>query len=64
MERLLVHKKMKFSIKDFFSKCDKVRGFVTFTEEIPNVKLQFLCSAISYVRQNLQFNNQIFDNFD
>ena len=30
-----LHKKMKFSIKDFFSKC---------TEEIPNEKLHFLCS--------------------
>ena len=31
---------MKFSIKDFFSKCD----LVTFTEEIPNGKLHFLRS--------------------
>ena len=22
-----LHKKMKFSIKDFFSKCDQIRGF-------------------------------------
>ena len=38
--------KMKFSIKGFFSKCDQIRrpgGFVTFTEEILNVKLHFLC---------------------
>ena len=34
---------MKFSIKDFFSKCDQI----TFTEEIRNGKLHFLCSAIS-----------------
>ena len=32
---------MKFPIKDFFSKCDKV----TFTEEILNGKLHILCSA-------------------
>ena len=32
--------KMKFSVKDFFSKCD----LVTFTEEILNGKLHFLCS--------------------
>ena len=40
---LLCHtaKKMKFSIKDFFSKCD----LVTFTEEILNGKLHFLCSV-------------------
>ena len=34
---------MKFSIKDFFRKCD----FFTFTEEILNGKLHFLCSAAS-----------------
>ena len=32
---------MKFSIKDFFSKCD----LVTFTEVILNRKLHFLCSV-------------------
>ena len=32
--------KMKFSTKDFFSKCDH-----TFTEEILNGKLHFLCSV-------------------
>ena len=31
--------KMKFSIKDFFSKCDQIQ--VTFTEEILNGKLHF-----------------------
>ena len=38
---------MKFSIKDFFSKCDQIRSFlVTFTEEeILNGKLHFLCSV-------------------
>ena len=32
---------MKFFIKDFFSKCDQI----TFTEEILNGKLHFLCSV-------------------
>ena len=39
---------MKFSIKDFSSKCDQIRSFlqfptdfVTFTEEILNEKLHF-----------------------
>ena len=37
---------MKFSIKDFFSKCDQIRGFeavdlVILTEEIFNRKLIF-----------------------
>ena len=36
--------KMKFSIKDFFSKCDQLHSLVTFTEEIINRKLHFLCS--------------------
>ena len=35
--------KMKFSIKDFFSKCDQIRAF---TEKIFNGKLHFLCSAV------------------
>ena len=34
--------KMKFSIKDFFSKCDQIQ--VTFTEEILNGKLH-LCEV-------------------
>ena len=34
--------KMKFSIKDFFSKCDQIQ----FTKEILNGKLHFLCSAL------------------
>ena len=38
--------KMKFSIKDFLSKCD----FVIFTEERLNGKLHFLCSV--YVTLN------------
>ena len=47
-----LHKKMRFSITDFFSKCDKIRrklrepeDLVTFTEEIRNGKSYFLCSA-------------------
>ena len=40
---------MKFSIKDFFSKCDQIRSFyvdlVTFTEEILHWKLHFLYSV-------------------
>ena len=37
-----IAQKMKFSIKDFFSKCDHL---VTFSEEIFNRKLDFLNSA-------------------
>ena len=43
-------KKKKFSIKDFFSKCNQIRKklriLVTFTEEIFNGKLHFLCRYI------------------
>ena len=43
-----LHTKMKFSIKDFFRKYDQIRqkttDLVTFTKEILNGKLHFLCS--------------------
>ena len=41
--QLSLHKKMKFSTKDFFSKCDQI----TFTEDILSGKLHFLCSVYS-----------------
>ena len=47
--------KMKFSIKDIFSKCDQIRSpadLVTFTEKILNGKLHFLCSVL-FLRQIL-----------
>ena len=40
--------KMKFSVKDFFSKCDQIFltvDLVKFTEKILNRKLHFLCSV-------------------
>ena len=39
--------KIKFSINIFFSKCDQIRttDLVTFTEQIFNRKLHFLCSV-------------------
>ena len=47
---------MKFSVKDFFSKCDQIRSSLRiwphFTEEIVNGKLHFLCSA-SFVKYSL-----------
>ena len=36
--------KVKFPIKDFFSKCDQIR--ITFTKEILNEKLHFLCNDV------------------
>ena len=62
----IVHtgQKMKFSIKDFFSKCDQTRSFpvnlVKFTEEILNWKLNFFCSisvgATRYKKKKPNFN--------
>ena len=39
--------KMKFSIKDFFSKCDQIRtgDLVTITEKFLDGKLYFLCTV-------------------
>ena len=37
--------KMKFSIKDFFKSTGKCADLVTYTEEILNGKLHFLCSV-------------------
>ena len=36
-----LHKKLKFFVKDFFINCDQI---CTFTEEILNGKLHYLCS--------------------
>ena len=47
--------KIKFSFKNFFSKCDQIRkvmDLVTFTEEILNRKLHFLCSACNITSVN------------
>ena len=48
IEHLSLHKKMKFSIEDFFRKCDRIRretvNLVKFTEESLNGKLLCLCS--------------------
>ena len=42
--------KMKFSIKDYFSKWPNpqfIGDLITFTEEIPNGKLYFFCAVVS-----------------
>ena len=42
---IVTAQKMKFSFKDFFSKCAQfLADLLTFTEEILNGKLHFLCS--------------------
>ena len=48
---------MKFSIKDFFSKCDEIHSFlrvVTFTEDILIGKLHFLTHENYQLRQGNQ----------
>ena len=40
--------KLKFPVKDFLSKCEQIQettDLFTFTKEIPNEKLRFLCSV-------------------
>ena len=52
---IALHKKWKFSIKDFFSKCDQIHrklDLVTFTEESLNGKLNFLCSVGYFALSN------------
>ena len=54
---------MILSIKDFFSKYDQIRkklaDLVTFTEEILNGKLHFLCSSIG-LHLHGNFPSQLF----
>ena len=53
--------KIKFSIKDFFSKCDQNPQFpadlVTFTEEILNGNCYFLCSVRRIYSRSLIYHN-------
>ena len=46
---ITLHKKMKFSIKDFFSKRDQIRSLPRFSpyllKKIFNGKLHFLCNV-------------------
>ena len=52
--------RMKFSIKDFFSKFDQIPSFlVTFTEEILNGKLHFLCSEIRLILEAIFCNDPL-----
>ena len=50
--------KMKFSIKDFFSKCGQICIFIRIwshmLRKIPNTKLYFLCSASCRMTYDLQ----------
>ena len=51
-QQLPLHKKMKFSIKEFFSTCDQIRRKLriwSFTKESLNGTLHFLCSLLQNV---------------
>ena len=48
---------MKFSIKDFFSKYDQIRSFLTFTEEILNGKLAINALNYKTYRTDLKFRS-------
>ena len=58
-------KKMKFSIEDFFSKCDQIPFFgSTFTEETLNGKLHFCAVNLSAAaRRNLMYRIYYKKNF-
>ena len=44
---IITAQKMKFSIKDFFSKCDQIRRFLIDWKNL-NGKLHFLCSVYTF----------------
>ena len=47
-----LHKKMKFSLKDFFSNWDQIRSFQI--RKIVNIKFHFLCSDTEYSWKGLE----------
>ena len=53
---------MKFPIKDFFSQCEhiftKTLHLFTFTKEILNAKLQFLCSGSNCKYRKIFYENK------
>ena len=46
---MLLHKKLKFSIKDFFSKCDQIRSFLRIYK-----KMLLILSKSSFRFQDVQ----------
>ena len=42
---ILVHKKMKFFVKDFYSKCDQMRSFLRIWSRLLKKSLFVQCSA-------------------
>ena len=47
--------KMKFYIKDFFSKCDRMRSFLQILSHLPKKSLMksFFCAALRYNITNI-----------
>ena len=63
---MVAAQKMKFSVTDFYSKCEQIFSFpriffFTLTKEIVNKKLQFLYSyAFLHRTKKLQFSSNSF----
>ena len=47
---LALHKKMKFSITDFFSKCDQIRSFIFCAVTLPNMSDQSIEPNVTYFK--------------
>ena len=45
-----LHKKMKFSIKDFFSKCDQIRSFCSFLRIWPHLPKKSLMGNFTFAQ--------------
>ena len=63
-----MHKKMKFSIKDFFSKCDQIRSFLKYAISLQYLKKE-LSVEVDFVRADkhqsfLQVDTIFSDAFD
>ena len=52
-----LHKKMKFSIKDFFSKCDQIRSFLRIWSHLLKKSLMenFIFCAVKIMNEDFQF---------
>ena len=61
---VIAAQKMKFFVKDFFSKCDQIRGLLRiwshFTEDILNGKLHFLFSDVFFNHKWLHYINVVY----
>ena len=59
---VILYRKMKFSIKDFFSKCDQIRRNLRIWSHLP--KKSLMENFIFLYSTNLSFLNNIFSKFE